>query len=70
MDWYGASIISDMQPRITTQGRIRDTPVIIFGKHQKETRTTERHVSAIADILSKNIFSMQIKDIKSSPMRP
>ena len=26
MDWYGASIISDMQPRITTQGRIRDTP--------------------------------------------
>jgi hypothetical protein len=27
MDFYGASIISGMQPDTTSQGRIRDTPV-------------------------------------------
>ena len=58
-----------MQPRITTQGRIRDTPMIAFSEHQNTKRKTERTVSAIAEDLSKNNTVMQIKDIKSSPMR-
>ncbi|MEC8649826.1 MAG: hypothetical protein VXX82_02720 [Verrucomicrobiota bacterium] len=30
MDCYGASIISDMQPRASSQGRIRYTPMKVF----------------------------------------
>ena len=49
MDCYGASIISDMQPRASSQGRIRYTPMKVFTPMVFPERTARK-----ATVLSKS----------------
>ena len=69
MDWYGASIISDMQPQTTTQGRIRDTPLkkrLNLVMPKAETKYVKigfirkELCPLVADVLSKNSYKLAL----------
>ena len=69
MDWYGASIISDMQPQTTTQGRIRDTPLEIKFKKFFEVLRKEL-CPLVAEVLSKNALKLALVSENASSILP